>query len=379
MMKEIGMVKLRPRPRAQSTAEQLAKSLAGKFLENGNYEALGTPLGHAAAVQYAQAAAFGPLDQVFTAEDGFAGLAVQSVGFTAGADDEKVVIYVTRGSKKALSQIPENVGGVPIEARVMGKLKAGPAAAMSSGGHGYLFEHNGRIACGSSCAPTGQNFCGTIGALVKDGDRFLALSNNHVFAACNHTPVGMPVTAPSNMDARPGCRAPTEICRHERIVELRSGDPALVPIMRLDVAVAAVTDDALVTSWQGDDVDGFDTPETAIAPASGMRVKKIGRTTGFTTGTIEALVPTPWILPYKSDKFTASVWFTDTWTIRSDDADPFALPGDSGSLIVAEDESGVVGLLFAVNNKGQYGIMMPITAVLAAFGNTVLVSDHGVQ
>ncbi len=86
----------------------------------------------------------------------------------------------------------------------------------------------------------------------------------------------------------------------------------------------------------------------------------------------------PWILPYKTGKFSATVWFTDTWTVRADGADPFALPGDSGSLVVSEDGTSVVGLLFAVNNRGQYGIIMPIDQVLAAFGGATLVSGHGI-
>ena len=45
---------------------------------------------------------------------------------------------------------------------------------------------------------------------------------------------------------------------------------------------------------------------------------------------------------------------------------------------MTEDGSQAVGLLFAINNKGQYGIMMPIEQVLAAFGNFRLVSNHGV-
>ena len=206
----------------------------------------------------------------------------------------------------------------------------------------------------------------------------LALSNNHVFAACNHTPVGMPILAPSTMDARPGRRAPTEICRHERIVELQSGDPALVPVMRLDVAVAEVPDQNIVSSWQGNGTRGFDTPATTSSPVSDMKVKKFGRTTGLTSGIVEAFVPTPWILPYRSGKFSATVWFVDTWTVISDGSDPFALPGDSGSLVIKEDGSAAVGLLFAVNNKGQYGIIMPIDQVLSAFGSATLISGHGV-
>lgn len=357
----------------ESNAGQLAKSLSAKFLENGNYEAL---VGHKTIEQFAQAAAIEDLDEYFETDEGFAGLAVHSVGYTAGsADDETVVIYVTRGSKKALDALADEVEGVAVQARVIGKPRAGPGAV---GGLSNLFERNGRIACGSSCAPSGQNYSGTLGALVRDNVRMLALSNNHVFAACNHTPVGMPILAPSTMDARPGRRAPTEVCRHERLIELRSGDPDLVPLMRLDASIAQVADANLVTSWQGDDASGFDTPGNTQTPRSGMSVKKFGRTTGLTSGTVEAYVNTPWILQYKSGKFSATVWFTDTWTVRSHDSDPFALPGDSGSLIVTGDEVAAVGMLFAVNSRGQYGIIMPIEQVLAAFGQLQLVSGHGI-
>ncbi len=148
--------------------------------------------------------------------------------------------------------------------------------------------------------------------------------------------------------------------------------------MRLDAAIADVVNEDLLSSWQGDEAGGFDTPTVAAAPTANLRVKKAGRTTGVTLGVCQAFVPTPWILPYKASKFSATVWFSDTWTVRSDDADPFALPGDSGSLVVKEDGSAAVGLLFAVNNKGQYGIVVPIQSVLQAFGNPVLVSSHGI-
>ena len=215
------------------TAEELAKSLSARFLENGNYEALGVPFSANAASAYAQAAAMSSLDDFFETDEGFSGLAVHSVGYTAGADEERVVIYVTRGSKKALKSLPHEVGDVAVETAVMGRLKAGPAPAMSGYGVGNLFERKGRIACGSSCAPSTENDAGTFGALLRSGSRLLTLSNNHIFAACNHTPVGMPILAPATMDARPGRRAPTEFCRHEQLVELRSGDPGLVPLMRL--------------------------------------------------------------------------------------------------------------------------------------------------
>lgn len=358
-------------------AKSLAKSLSVHFLEHGNYEALGTPLGSEAASKYARAAAVEAVEEYFEEEDGFSSLAVHSVGYTEGAEDEKVIIYVTRGSKKSLNSLPREVEDVQVLARVMGKMRAGPHSAMARSGVSNFYERGGRIACGSSCAPSGENYSGTLGAFATDGVRQFALSNNHVFAACNHTPVGLPILAPSTNDARPDRRAPTAFSRYERMIELRSGDPVLVPPSHLDAAIAALTDPALVSSWQGND-DGYDTPNQVAAPVSGMKVKKFGRTSGLTSGTIEAFVPTPWILPYKTARFSAAVWFTDTWTVRTDDSDPFALPGDSGSLIVTEDGGSAVGLLFAVNNRGEYGIFMPIEQVLHAFGNLQLLTGHGI-
>lgn len=358
------------------TAEELSKQFAETFLKNGNYEALGASYSDGDARPASSA-----LNPYFSTDSGFSGLAVHSVGYTKNSETEteNVIVYVTRGTKKALRSLPRAVENIPVIVNVMGKLQATPRPAMAARGMSHFFEHSGRIACGSSCAPSGENYAGTVGALVSDGTQMLALSNNHVFAACNHMPIGMPILSPAPSDARADRRAPTEICRYERMVELRSGDPKLVPLMSIDAAVAGVKNVGTVTSWQGDEINGYDTPSTVVDLKAGMRVKKFGRTTGLTIGIVEAYVPTPWVLPYKSTKFSATVWFKNTWTVRSIDGDPFVLGGDSGSLIVTEDGSASVGLLFAGNNSGNYGIIMPIQDVLNSCGNLQLVSGHGIQ
>lgn len=355
-------------------AADLARDLAALFLNNGNYESQGAALGQRGA----QAAAHSGIVPEYLDREGFAGLSVHSVGYTAGADSEEVLIYVTRGSRKALAAVEDEVDGIRVRARLMGRPRPGPAPAQGPLSGSYFFERNGRVACGSSCAPSSETYSGTLGAIARDARGLTALSNNHVFGACNHTPVGMPILAPSAADARPGRRAPTAIGLHERVVELRSGAPDLVPLMTLDVAVARIQDPDALSSWQGDSDAGYDTPSTIQDPLSGMRVRKFGRTTGLTVGEIEALVPTPWVLPYKAGRFAASVWFHETWTIRSIDADPFALAGDSGSLIVTDDATAPVGLLFAVNSAGNYAIFMPIRSALAGIGALGLVSNHGV-
>ena len=113
---------------------------------------------------------------------------------------------------------------------------------------------------------------------------------------------------------------------------------------------------------------------------SSMRVKKVGRTTGLTFGTIEAHIVAPFPLPYKCKHFSAVVWFQGAWTVRADGAAPFALPGDSGSLVVTEDGASAVGLVFAASQgaTGHYGILIPIDHVLNMFHGLQLVSDHGI-
>ena len=121
----------------------------------------------------------------------------------------------------------------------------------------------------------------------------MSLSNNHVFAACNHVPVGQPILSPSPMDARTDMPAPRQLCRHADIVELRSDTPPLVPLSLCDAAIATVPDEQIVSSWQGGNNDGYDTPSQALTPFAGQRVKKVGRTTGLTTGTVQAFAATP--------------------------------------------------------------------------------------
>lgn len=357
-------------------AKEVAISLAHHFLAEGRYASMPSPVAGAipAGVQPASAR-----DVFLMGEDGFEGLSIQSVGYEEGNDANVVHVYVTRGSASALKKISVAQGDINILATKMGEVRVRPEMAAASAMHGNLFVYRNRLACGSSCAPSGETYSGTLGALVRDSaGQLFVLSNNHVLAACNHIPVGMPILAPSSSDARPNKPAPAEIGRHHQIVELRSGEPTLVPCAEVDAAIALVTNPDKITSWQGDENHGYDTPSQAAQPLSGLRVKKFGRTTGLTLGTVEALIPTSTPLPYKMKNFSAVVWFQNIWTILGE-GKPFALPGDSGSLVVTEDGTKTVGLIFAASPSNNYGWMIPINEVLSKLGGLSLVSHHGVQ
>jgi len=182
---------------------------------------------------------------------GFADLAVQAVGYERGGEDPKVHIYVTRGSAAKLKRLEQTYNGVTIQVNNVGDPTVRPRITLSVTRHGRVYDRNGRVAWGSSCAPAGAVYAGTFGAIVRKAGqpKLYMLSNNHVIGGCNHTVVGMPIMAPSTADSRPDIPAPISIGRHSEIVELRSGDPGLVHPCRADVALAEVVDDDRVTSW----------------------------------------------------------------------------------------------------------------------------------
>jgi hypothetical protein len=187
----------------------------------------------------------------------------------------------------------------------------------------------------------------------------------------------MPIMSPAAMDGRPApARAPEMICQHDNIVELRSGTPDLVSKCQADLAIALVPDDSAVSSWHGND-DGYDTPSQVCTPQRRLLVKKVGRTTGLTHGIMEARV-VAFHLPYEAEFFKALVWFTEVWTVRALGGEPFALGGDSGSLVVNEDESGVVGMVFAIAPRGSIAYILPAHSIVEAFGGIEFVTNHGI-
>ncbi len=367
-------------------AKDVATALAQQFLRSGNFVLAG---GQARAVRPAVAEA---VDLPEYDEYGFSGLAVQSVGVEEGqeVDNPRVHVYVTKGGRLPPREIVHRGEPVTVVVNRIGQVVVRPEAAVSVTHSGAVYLRGGRVACGSSCAPSAEQYAGTLGALVRkvvdedhndnSGGPLFLLSNNHVLAAGNHTPVGQPILSPANVDARPGARAPGEVGRHAEIRELRSGDPELVPAACDDVAIAAAVNPDLLSSWQGDD-SGYDTPSACVPMETGMAVKKFGRTTGLTVGTVEARLR-PFPMPYRCRLFSAVVWFENAWSVLCGrDQDSFALPGDSGSLVVTEDETHAVGIVFAAGGRsargGGYGIVIPIEHALSMFGGLQLVSGHG--
>ncbi len=250
--------------------------------------------------------------------------------------------------------IPENLEGVPVRVMVTGKIyargdttaKYRPAPIGVSTGHPDITA-------------------GTIGCRVTDGTYVYALSNNHVYADENRATEGDNVLQPGPYD---GGSNPDD-----SIGTLYDFEPILFDGSDnyIDAAIASTTTDSVDTATLA---DGYGVPQsTTIEPALRMPIQKYGRTTGLTTGKIDALNVTVNV-NYESGVAT----FVGQIGIRGGN---FSAGGDSGSLIVTDypddppNDKRPVGLLFAGSQSTT--IANPIDAVLGRFDVTVDGSTGG--
>ena len=305
----------------------------------------------------------------------YAKLTVSAVGHQEGKVGGGVVVYVSKGSAKALKGLPAELDGVSITIRKAGLISISPGAMGKVTGDPNVYKRGDRIACGSSCATAGGD-SGTFGAIVTKGDdgTLFVLSNNHVLAGCNHIPPGMPIMSPAPTDARPGGPPPLSIAELTETIAMHSGNPKHVDPCQEDIAIGKLLVPDRVSSWQGGD-DGYDTPTTIVDPEPDMKVKKIGRTTGLTFGAVDSEVSDPFPVACNVKGFKATVWFRNFWCLLGNEV-PFALPGDSGSLVVTEDGKGAVGLLFSSSPGGAIGHMIPFRQIAKALG-VKLQNGHG--
>jgi len=135
--------------------------------------------------------------------------------------------------------------------------------------------------------------------------------------------------------------------------------PATAPTVQsttntVDAALASPTDPSMFQ----DDIMNIGKIIGTKPPTLGMSVRKMGRTTGLTTGTVNLLNATVNVA-YNTSLGTRTARFTGQVI-----ATAMSQGGDSGSLVVDANENRAVGLLFA--GSGVATIFTPIDIVLNA-------------
>lgn len=241
-------------------------------------------------------------------------------------------------------------------------LIAGPALAQSTN-----TKQNPPVKMGTSggsVSDSSRSFCcgGTLGALVTRNGQLHILSNNHVVARSGSAVAGEDIAQPALIDS--ACRSTSS-----NIVGDFAGNLVPLGTGNIDAGLAVARANMVDTTGA---ILNIGVPCSNIQlPTVGLPVRKSGRTTGHTTGTIQALnvnVSITYQAGCNSGKrFSAT--FLNQISITPGN---FSAGGDSGSLIVSNDGTpNPVGLLFA--GSSSITIANPISDVIAAFasgGNT---------
>jgi hypothetical protein len=198
--------------------------------------------------------------------------------------------------------------------------------------------------------PTAGNyvFVGTLGALVRDrtSGATMALTNFHVACIDNGWSVGDIQCQPGRVD---GGSCPTDrFGTLTRAVLSEHVDGSLVTI-----DTGRTTDCAILEIG---DVKGTNTATV------GMAVRKRGRTTGLTYGTVGS-VDYSTSINYGDGLGTHILKNQIRVDVDTSHSTQFGDHGDSGSVVVDADNK-VVGLHFAGNTSGTLGVANPIQFVL---------------
>ncbi|HUV37306.1 MAG TPA: hypothetical protein VMX58_10245 [Patescibacteria group bacterium] len=285
-----------------------------------------------------------------------------ATGLTDGGNPA-IIVYLE--SSQGGKNVPAEIEGIPVKKVVSGRL------TMKKGGS--TSGHTARYPRPISLGVSGGNskdfaypYCcsGTLGALVADGSgtKFI-LSNKHVFAGDQAASTNDPDVSEVGQEI---------------------DQPGLIEVNCQDIPADYV---AYLSTWceDGYNVDcalaeiipGMVDPEGSILEIGvissetmeayvGLEVKKSGRTTGLTRGTVSAINGN--FNVYGEDECGGNQtieYFTGQIVVS---ARKFLLGGDSGSLLVEDVDvyPRAVGLLFAGSNTT--GIANPIDDVLGYFG-----------
>ena len=242
---------------------------------------------------------------------------------------------------------------------------------------------------------------GTLGAVVYDRDTGepLLLSNNHVLANSNGASIGDVILQPGPTDH--GVRPDDVVAKLHHIEMLRfvgastptpAPAPPLFPTGGCDIVDLFVSVGNALAKLNGSskrlasvpapaaqsekrpifpnkvdaalarpnnpmifkgEIAGIGRPNGTRKPQLGMRIRKHGRTTGYTEGTVALLNATVDVAYGENQqaRFVGQVI-----------ASPMSQGGDSGALIMEEDSLNAVGMLFAGSRRAT--IFTPIDTVL---------------
>jgi PKD repeat protein len=271
-------------------------------------------------------------------------------GTGIGLDQGGQLVVKVFTARHGVAGIGKKLDDVPVHVVVTGKI-----LALST-----TDRLDRPVPIGVSTGNEGQRSSGTIACRVKKGNNVYALSNNHVYALENDAPLGSEVLQPGLYDT-------AGVYNKDNVIGvLADFEPIKFRRWARNEIDAAIALSSTVNLGTATPPGAYGIPSSETATASvGLAVQKYGRTTGLTSGEITSINAT---VRVGYDSGVAR--FVGQIIIQPTGSDPFSDGGDSGSLIVTDDDKlNPVGLLFA--GSSTVTIANPIDLVLARFGVTV--------
>lgn len=272
------------------------------------------------------------------------GVGIRSRGGQYDPTDNVIKVFVFEKVQTASNVIPKEAGegiGVDVEYMPIQAVRATPQR-----------DPVRPVVAGLSISPLNANYTGTLGCFLErrqaEAREYFALSNNHVLAAVDELPIGTPIVQPG--PERPPYTTNADdafaVLHSAVAIQFPRGGGAPPTLNRFDAAIASITDMRKISLAQMFGVPRYD-PSRVVSPVPGMRVMKMGRTTGFTTGSIIATNIQGTQVNYGTLQFPRIAVFRGSIRIAGDPGTIFSLPGDSGSVILEEATGHPVALLFA--------------------------------
>ncbi len=245
--------------------------------------------------------------------------------------EKKIPLTELRGSEVIPPTVPESMtGGVAVntDVKVIGKLIP------------EVFFSRTKFQPGNSIGHVNTG-AGTFGAVVKDkNNKQLILSNSHVLAQSGTAKKGDKILYPGPADG--GVEPADMVAKLHKFIPFKKGNGFLNTV---DCAIAEPTGEhaqAMLAEIRSNGI-----PKGTIKPKIGMKVVKIGRTTGKTVGEITDV------------NFYATIDYTgfglgditfqkQIWCEKK-----YTKVGDSGALVIDQASGKAVGLHFAGADGGS--------------------------
>jgi hypothetical protein len=279
-----------------------------------------------------------------------------------GNPTDRLVVKVLVKEKKAQNElssealVPPTVGGVPTDVEECGEI------------YPNQFTVRRRPAPGGvSMSSFNESGSGTIACLVKRSNQVFILSCNHVIGLTNQQTPNAEISQPGSFDK--GWPPFDTIAYFTESIKIdftpgstNTVDAAIARIRPPDLQEPQYVDRRILR------VGGILQPIAlpAFSPELKMQVQKSGRTTEYTSGTIDVIKLTQDI-PFPN---RGSARFVDQFLVGG----AFSKKGDSGSLVTTLFGNHPVGLLFAGDDV-KFTYCNPIITVLDAFGVTIEAGD----